>query len=225
MSSFYITGKTVYLWQNYFMKPVRIINALLLLALISCGYTTSMTGTWKASPDKTYTFASIAVISGAHNLEARKMIEEQVEQKLIREGFNAEAGIMFLPPNATKDNISPEIVKEFLSLNGFDAVIVIRLLSKEDTRRYVPGSYTYAPVYGTSFYDYYGQMYNYAYTSGYMTGSVYFFLETNLFTYPEGDLIWSGQSETYDVTDLRKSADIFSEVLVSEMVKSGVMTP
>jgi len=207
------------------MKSLRILNAVLLVLMISCGYTTSMTGTWRADPDKSHSFNNIAVLGLTKNLDARKEIEDQVEKKLIQEGFKAVAGLVFLPPNATKDNISPEVVREFLSLNGIDAVITVGLLGKEDTRRYVPGSYMYTPGYGTSFNDYYGQMYNYAYSPGYTTGSVYFFLETNIFTYPEGRLIWSGQSETYDVNDLHKSADMFSQVLVKEIVLSKVIIP
>jgi hypothetical protein len=159
------------------------------------------------------------------NADARKIVEAQVEQKLIAAGIKAVAALEFLPPNATKDNIPPEVVKQMLLVEGFDAVITIGLLGKEDTRRYVPGSYTYAPAYGYSFNDYYGQMNSYVYSTGYTTGSVYYFLETNLFKYPGGELVWCGQSESYDITDLEKSADMFSDVLVKEIIESKVLVP
>jgi hypothetical protein len=203
-------------------KPLALI--LLLSAFMSCGPTTKMTATWRASDDG-QSFKNIAVIAIAKNLEARKTVEAMVEDKLIKAGIRATAGLTFLPPNATKDNIPVDVVKQFLLVEGFDAVITISLLGKEDTRRYVSGSYAYAPAYAYSFNDYYGGMYSYIYSPGYYAGSLDIFLETNLFTWPEGELVWSGQSETYDVTNLERSADTFSDILVKEIVESKVIVP
>jgi len=203
----------------------KIITYIVLFSILAaCGSTTKMTATWRAS-DQGASFKKIAVIGIAKNADARKIVEGLVEQKLIAAGIKAVAALEFLPPNATKDNIPPEVVKQLLLVEGFDAVLTISLLGKEDTRRYVPGSVVYAPYYGTSFYDYYGQMNNYMYSTGYTTGSVYFFLESNIFKYPGGELVWSGQSESYDVTDLENSAEMFSSVLVKEIIGSKVLVP
>lgn len=207
------------------MRYKNILIFFILGIMTSCGYNTKMTGTWREYPDKSVSYNNIAVLALTKNLEARKLIEDLVDQKLNNYGINAMAGLLFLPPNATKDNISPDVVKELLTLNGFDAVMTISVLGKEDTRRYVPGSYLYSPINNASFYDYYGQMSNYLYAPGYYTGSVYVFLETNLFEYPGGKMIWSGQSETSNITDLRKSADIFSDIIVKELLKNKVIEP
>ncbi len=207
------------------MKKILPILFTLSLLLVSCGLNTKMTGTWRAYPDKSTSFNKIAILALTKNLEARKLIEAQVEEKLLRYGINAVAGIEFLPPNATKDNISADVVREFLSLNNFDAVMLVSVLGKEDTRRYVPGAYMYTPVVNASFYDYYGQMNNYLYAPGYYTGSVYVFLETNLYQFPDGKLIWSGQSESSDISDLKRSSDIFSEVIVKDLMKNRVLAP
>lgn len=201
------------------------LSIILLFICISCGYSTRMTGTWRAYPEKSLEFNKIAVLGLTKSLEARKLIEDNIEQKLLSHGINAESGLLIFPPNATRENTEPEVAKKLLTLNGFDAVITVSVLGIEDTRHYVPGSYLYTPVNTTSFYDYYGQMFNYMYSPGYYSGSVNVFLETNLYTYPEGKLVWSGQSTTTDISDLKRSADIFSTVLVKELVKTKVIVP
>ena len=206
------------------MKSKILTFTILLSIFMSCCQTTKMTATWKAS-DESQSFKNIAVIAIAKNLEARKTVEAMVEEKLIKAGIRATAGLTFLPPNATKDNIPADVVKQFLLVEGFDAVLTISLLGKDDTRRYVSGSYGYVPSYGYSFNDYYGGMYSYMYSPGYYAGSLDVFLETNLVTYPAGELVWCGQSETYDVTNIERSADMFSDVLVREIVESKIIVP
>jgi hypothetical protein len=51
------------------------------------------------------------------------------------------------------------------------------------------------------------------------------FVETNLYSFPDETLIWSGQSKTSDISDLERSADIFSDVIVKELIKSQVIIP
>jgi hypothetical protein len=184
-----------------------------------------MTATWSAYPDKSATFSKIAILGLTKNLEARTLIEDFIERKLNRSGFNAVAGLDFLLPNTTKENADIEIIRRLITINEFDAVLVVSVMGINDTRRYVPGSYLYSPIHTTSFYDYYGQMSNYLYSPGYYTGSMNVFVETNLYSFPDETLIWSGQSKTSDISNLEKSADIFSDIIVKELVMSKVITP
>jgi hypothetical protein len=184
-----------------------------------------MSATWRAHPDTGVSFNKIAILGLTKNLEARTLIEDYIERKLISNNINAVAGLDFLLPNMTKENADPEIVRRLLDVNGFDAVLVVSVMGIDDTRRYVQGSYMYSPVHTASFFDYYGQMSNYLYSPGYYTGSVNAFIETNLFSYPEEDLVWSGQSKSTDISDLQKSADIFSDVVVKELISSGTIVP
>ena len=184
-----------------------------------------MTATWSAYPDQSVSFNKIAVLGLTKNLEARTLIEDFIERKLVSLGYNAVAGLDFLLPNTTGENADIEIIRRLLTVNKFDAVLVVSLMGVNDTRRYVPGSYLYSPIHTTSFYDYYGQMSNYLYSPGYYTGSINVFVETNLYNYPEETLIWSGQSKTSDISNLEKSADIFSDVIVKELARSEVIKP
>jgi hypothetical protein len=184
-----------------------------------------MSATWRAYPDKSVSFNKIAVLALTKNLDARTMLEDDIERKLIDNGIPAIAGLDFLLPNMTKENADPEIVRRLLDVNNFDAVLVVSVMGINDNRRYVSGSYMYAPIHTASFFDYYGQMSNYLYSPGYYTGSVNVFVETNLYSYPEEKLIWSGQSKTTDISDLPRTTDTFSDVVVKELMKSTVISP
>jgi hypothetical protein len=114
---------------------------------------------------------------------------------------------------------------EIFKSEGVDAAFTMSVRHMEDTRRYVParGVY-YTPYYSNvSFYDYYGGFSNYYYTPGYYTGSVQVFLEANFFNLESGELIWSAQTKTVDVTDVKKMAVQFADVIVADFIRQNVV--
>lgn len=204
-------------------KTLQGLLILLLIVTSGCSTTTKLTGTWKPEESKPVTLNKIAVIGIAKKPEIRKIAEDAIERKLIENQVNAIAALEFLPPGASKENISLEIVRGFLNSYSFDGVITISLLSINDDRRYVPGGYIYAPISVVPFYDYYGQMSNYLYSPAYYTGTVSMFLETNLYSYPDGTLLWSAQTESVDLYDKERVASSLAEVLVEALINDNVI--
>jgi hypothetical protein len=199
---------------------------VLITALAACSTGTKLTGTWNSEPGKGYPLKNIAIIGIANNADIRKTVEDKMETLLDAGGFNTTGALMFLPPQASKENISREIVLGLLDANGFDGVITISLLKKDEESRYVPGSYYYVPgYYNVPFYDYYGQMSSYAYSPGYYEESVTYFLQTNLFSYPEGKLLWAAQTETSPMGGLDRTAADLAEALVNELINSKILIP
>lgn len=194
----------------------------LIIILASCGTSTKITGSWSYD-DEPVKLKNIAVIGISSNVEHRKFIEEDFAEQLLANGINAMGANEFLPPNASKESITKEILFGFLDSNGFDGVISISLLRKEDDRRYVSGAFYYAPVADVPLTDYYGQMTNYIYSPGYYAGSETFFLECNLFSYPEGKMLWSAQTKTTPYGSLQETSDDYARVVVSDLVESGIL--
>jgi hypothetical protein len=87
----------------------------------------------------------------------------------------------------------------------------------------VSGSYYYVPWTQAQFGDYYGQMSNYLYAPGYQKISTTFFLESNLYSYPAGELLWSAQTVSTDVTDVKRGAQILAKVIVKQLFKDEVL--
>lgn len=209
------------------LRSVQIYHLLIptVMFLYSCSPSTSITATWKADPEKSYNFKSIAIIGIANDADIRKTVENSIENELTLKGFRATGALMFLPPHASKENISREIVMEFLEFNQFDGVITVGLVRKEETSRHVPGQYYYVPGWDVPFNDYYGQMSNYYYSPGYYEESVTFLLQTNLYSFPDGKLLWSAQSKTSPLRELTPTADILAKELTKELVGKNVIIP
>ena len=191
----------------------------------ACSSSSTLTGTWKADPTASYHFKNIAIIGIANNASVRKSVEDALETDLDSKGYNTTGALMFLPPNATKENISREIVIDILKSNNFDAVITIGLVKKEENTDYVPGQYYYAPYYNAPIYDYYGIYGGYSYSPGYYVESTSYLLQTNLYSFPEGKILWSAQTSTVPLNEISQTAAALSLTLTDALVKSGVITP
>lgn len=203
---------------NYFKLAVYAV------ILISCA-SSKVTATWQANPGQSYHFKNIAIIGIANNPDIRKSIEDALETTLDSKGFNTTGALMFLPPNASKGTISKEIVLAILKDNNFDAVITIGLVKKESDTTYVPGQYYYVPSYNAPFNDYYGQMANVYYTGGYYDESTTYLLQTNLYNFPEGKILWSAQTSTTPLNQLSATAQALALTLANSLVTSKVIIP
>ena len=204
----------------------KIFSAIIILTLLfSCGSSTKLTATWSAEPSKSYHFNNIAIIGIANRPEMRKSVEDALENLLDSKGFNTTGALMFLPPNASKENISKDVVIEFIKANNFDAVITIGLVRKEENTTYIPGQYYYVPNYNAPFYDYYGQMNSYYYSPGYYEESVSYLIQTNLYNFPEGKILWSAQTTTTPLKQLSQTAYALASTLAQEMVQSKIIVP
>ncbi|MBU2651918.1 MAG: hypothetical protein KKA81_13395 [Bacteroidetes bacterium] len=199
-----------------------LISSVLIILLFSCGPSTKITGSWNYESEPVH-FKQIAIIGIGKNPDVRKTVEETFEDMLTAKGFNAIGGLEFLPPNASTETLTKEVLIEFLKLNKIDGVISISLLKKEDDRRYVQGVYYYVPQYDVPLTDYYGQMSNYVYAPGYYAGSEHYFLECSLFNFPEGKMLWSAQTLTSPFGSLQTTIDEYAKVVVNDLIKSGIL--
>jgi hypothetical protein len=191
--------------------------------LPGCGTTTKVTGTWKQYPDETFDFNKLAVVGITRQAEGRRVVEEEISDLLNGSGFRALGGLDFLPPNANEENLPLEVLIQFLDSEDVDGVLTVSVLRTKDTKQHVSGSYYYYPWSEAYFGDYYGQMKNYLYAPGYSTVSTTFFLETNLYSFPEGELLWSAQTASSDVTDIRTGAKSLSKTIVNQLIKEKVL--
>jgi hypothetical protein len=192
--------------------------------LISCA-SSKLTATWQATPGQSYHFKNIAIIGIANNADIRKSVEDAMETDLESKGFHATGALMFLPPEATKETISKDIVIAILKDNNFDAVITINLVKKESDTTYVPGQYYYVPNYSVPFNDFYGQTANFAYSGGYYDESTTFILQTNLYNFPEGKMLWSAQTHTTPLSEISATAQALSLTLCEALLKDKIIIP
>jgi hypothetical protein len=207
--------------KHLFFFAITIFMAVML----SCSTGTQVTGSWTRIDHKPEKYNKIVVLGIGAVSENRRLFEDEVETRLAARGYPVLPALDMLPPNAAIGTITKEIVMEIFSSEKVDAVFTMSVRHMEDTRRYVParGVYYTPYYYNVGFYDYYSGFSNYYYTPGYYTGSVQIFLEANFFDFETGELLWSAQTKTVDVSDIQKMAVQFADVIVEDFIRQNVV--
>jgi hypothetical protein len=198
-----------------------IVPALAVLVLSSCT-TTTLVQTWRDPNYRAQPVSRIFIIGVMPNDMYRVQFENGLAQALIGKGFQAATSASAFPPG----QLDKEKVKQYVADNKVDLVIVQRL-TKKTTEEYVPPSMTYvpaAPYYG-GYYGAYGYGYGAVYSPGYITEQTNVLAETNVYSthsLPEA-LVWSGQSNTFNVQDAQSAAQSLSSQLVADLIKAQIL--
>ncbi|MFN9325622.1 MAG: hypothetical protein ACK6A5_09565 [Flavobacteriales bacterium] len=106
--------------------------------------------------------------------------------------------------------------------DGFDGVVIMRLVDLTKEQTYVPGT-TYPSYYGSP-YGYYGYAAPMYYDPGYVRTDVTYTVETNIYSTKLGKLVWTGTTNTVNPSDLGTSVREIVEQIHWKMVKEGFLT-
>jgi hypothetical protein len=208
----------------------QMICVLVCLLILSCSpaTTTEITGSWKNNEiTTTPTMSTILVTALTSRTDARRKLEEDMASALSRAGYRTVKSLDIMPPftggtTPTKDELFSRITE-----SDADAILTVALIDEETETRYVPGDAAYAPVprfgYYRSFWGYYNTWSPTLYSPGYYEEEKTYFIETNLYDASTEQLLWSGQSETYNPGSLEMFSREFSKVVVSKMGDDGLL--
>src|SRR5262249_21219891 len=101
-----------------------------------------------------------------------------------------------------------------------------RLIKDEKTITYVPGGPYFVPFpsYNT-FYGYYSMIYPVVYSPDYLREERKVRIETNLYaiTPPDGKLVWTGITDTFDPKNVHKAIEGLVKLVVKQMHTEGVL--
>jgi hypothetical protein len=178
---------------------MRKIFFALIILVAGCGSTTTIVDSYKA-PDATYTpgeFQKVAVIAVLKDEGARKAVEDKLVT--YNKAFHVSYP-MFSRQQELADSL--KIVSQ-LKNEGFDAVLVMRLVGKIPSTKYAQGGYNQAYVQNGIFYytDYLNK-------GAYVTDMDYL-VSTSLYSFKHNKLMWSGISKT---TNPKKIDDLINGV-------------
>jgi hypothetical protein len=192
-----------------------------LLVLSSCA-TTNLVQTWRDPNYRATPVNRIFIVGIMPNDAYRVSFENALAQALVAKGFQAATASSVFPPG----QLDKEKVQQYVSDNQVDLVIVQRL-AKKTTAEYVPPTVAYvppAPYYG-GWYGAYGYGYGAVYSPGYIDEQTSVMAETNVYstrTQPES-LVWSGNSDTFNVQGAQDAAQSLSASLVNDLIKAGIL--
>jgi hypothetical protein len=169
-------------------------------------------------------FKKVLVIGMSDDPAIRSDFEDAMANKLTREGVDAIPGhsILLRPESA---NMDLDYLKAQIREHHIEAVVITRLVNVENNITYVPGhAYTVPYGYYNSFYGYYPVAYRQVYSPGYLSEDKKVRVETNLYATAtaEGELVWTGISDTFNPSSAKKAINNIVKVVVKDLEKEGI---
>jgi len=195
--------------------------------VISFAYakSTKLAMSWKNPHFASQRFNQVLVMGVSANPEVRADFEDAFSANLQEQGVNAIAGNQILLRPASKET-EMDYLRAQIREHKIDAVVVTRLVDIKTNITYIPGdNYFVAYPYYHTFYGYYGSIYSQVYTPDYLVEDKTVRIETNFYatTPPDGDLIWTATTDTFNPKSPKKVIKPLVKLLVEQMRKEGVI--
>lgn len=207
------------------MKKLFLILVLsLAAATVADAKSTKLVMSWKNPEYSGAPFHRILVLGMSAKPGVRADFEDALSKLVTGAGVEAVPGnTILLRPEGSKLDI--DYLKSQVKTFKIDAVIVSRLVKVDKSITYIPGQpYMPYPYYG-SFYGYYGAVYPMVYTPDYLREDTTVRVETNVYavTAGEGQLVWTGVSDTFNPKSADKVIEALSKLIVKELQKDAVL--
>jgi hypothetical protein len=204
------------------LKHILFIAVLLFVAA-NGEASTKLKESWKNPNYSGQPIKTILALGMTKNLETRADFEVALANKMARPGITTIAGTdILLRPTAGP--IDMVYLREQIAANKIDAVVVCRLIKVKNRTVDVPGQPYLLPYY-SSFYGYYGAVYPIVYSPDYLIQEKTVQVETNVYsvTSPDGELIWTGTSDTFDPSSAHQVINGLVELVVKELEKLEIL--
>jgi hypothetical protein len=208
------------------VKRKLLAIALVLGAILAFGKSSKLVMSWK-NPNYTAgnKFHRVLALGLSDKTEVRADFEDALAAQLAGTGLEAvPANTILLRPQATQ--LSLTYLRTQIRENRIEAVVVSRLIKVEETTTFVPGTPYMVPFpYYNTFYGYYGTLYPVVYSPGYLQKEKKVRIETNLYltSTQEGQLVWTGITDTINPSDVHKAIKGLVQLVVAKMQKEQVL--
>jgi len=200
------------------MKPgtsIRVVYLLLLAAILGACASTKPVKEWR---DEGFSgqLGHILVIAAADEAVQRRAVEDDYVAALTVVPVAAVASYTLMDSDVA---LSRETVEAAIEGQGFDAVLVTRLLGVEEVEEYQsPETFDHH----RSYHRYYMRSMDYS-SPGYYRKYNIHTLETNLYDTATQDLVWSMQSETIDASAPEDVVEAQIKLTMDRLTKSGLI--
>jgi len=215
------------------MKTLKLSTAILWLAMTAlivlsggCA-TTSLTSSWDSPDYRGGPIKKLAVFVMVKDEGIRRFAEDQMVQK-IPAGTQATAGHTLFDQPVDKERVRAALVKD-----GYDGVLVSRLVAVDKSQYYVPPQTYFVPTapymgvgpYYGNFGGYYGYGYNTMLTTtpGYTVENTTVVVESVLYKLPEDKPIWSATTQSIDPRSRPEMIQAMAQLVEQEMKKKGLI--
>lgn len=206
-------------------KRLWLLAIVLAMTALAHAKSTKLLASWKNPQYSGPKFHRILVLGMSAKPGVRADFEDALSKLVAQDGVEAIPGnTILLRPEDTKLDLN--YLKTQIKAFKIDAVIVSRLVKVEKNTTYIPGSAYVVPYpYYTSFYGYYGAVYPVVYSPDYLREDTTVRVETNVYAVSsgEGELVWTGVSDTFNPRSADKVIEALSKLLVNELRKQSIL--
>lgn len=209
------------------MKAIKILMLSTVIFVIASCSSTMITSSWKSPQATNLGSKKIMVIAllPDKNRALQQSMENQLVSELKERGVQALSAFTTFGPKFSPQDEEKALKK--LDEKGVHAVLTIVLLNKDKDKQFNPGNASIYPVgYYRSWFGYYQTVYSRVYSPGYYTSSTKFFWESNLYDMDGTNgkkLLYSAQSQSFDPSSISKLATEYSNKIVNDMAKQGLL--
>ena len=204
-----------------------ILGLLLFTALtVVSGKSVKMVTSWFNPQYHGQKFHKVLVIGVARDTAVRADFEDGLAARLARPGLEIIPGNQILLRPDAQAHPDLDYLRAQIRDHQIDAVVVSRVLRVEREVISVPSSTYVAPFpYYYSFYGYLGAVYPIVYDPGYTREDTTVSIETNVYatSKPDGDLVWTAASQSFNPKSAKKVADALIKELPKQMEKDGLL--
>jgi hypothetical protein len=179
---------------------------------------------WKNANYPGGSFKNVLVLAINGSASARADFEDRMVKEMSRPGVTVVQSYTLMPrPNATPINLND--LRGYVHDLKFDSIVASRLVKYDKKVTEVQGSeFPFYPYYGT-FYGFYDAVAPIVYDPGYLQTDTEAQVETNFCstTKPDGELIWSGTTDTVDPRSTTSAVDGIVKLLVRQFEKDKLI--
>jgi hypothetical protein len=190
---------------------------LLLAGLSACNPGTQITHSWR-DPSATVDTAKIGkfvVAALLGNQTVRREVEDEMASRVPGKAVQSYREFGDGDLKESEDFYSSRLKEE-----GYDGIVLMRLVKEDESVRYVPGSY---PVYYRSWRRYWGYSWTAFYDPGYYTTDLAYDVEVNVYSLARGRLIWTATTTTINPPDRDRVFRDVSRIVYAKMKKEGFL--
>ena len=204
-------------------KAILLAIFLCLALQIGAAKSTKLITSWKNPQSTTGHFKKILVIGVSARPGRRADFEDALSQSLAKPGIEVVPGnSILLRPDTSP--IDLDYLRTQIRDFKIDAVVLSRLVSVKESVTYVPPEVAFPYPYYGSFYGYYRTITPVVYSPGYLIEDKTVRIETNVYgiTAADGELVWTGTSDTFNPKDVQKAIHSVVKVVTKQLKKDGI---
>lgn len=186
------------------------------MAFAACGTSTQIVDSWR-DPDVMVDTAKVrqfVIAALLKNPAVRRQVEDQIAAQFPGKAVQS---YKELGESELKDDDA--MYNQKLKNDGFDGIVMMRLVDVDKSSRYVPGAY---PYYG-SWRGYWRYSWRGYYDPGYYTTDKYYNVEVTVYSLIRDKLIWTANTSTVNPSGRGELFAEVSKAVVKKMKSEGFL--